>query len=144
MAINKGLTSLVNADPNFSNQALENAINDIKNVDKDDGYSWIKSSIDVDTAIEDNTVLTASQKNDLKDTINNQSYLNIGRYLGDLIRHTNTILVCTPDGCYCESHSAKVNRGSRTVFAVGKPVARDRDSADRGRMIQGSRNVFAG
>ena len=56
----------------------------------------------------------------------------------------HTILVCTPDGCYCESHSAKVNRGSRTVFAVGKPVARDRDSADRGRMIQGSRNVFAG
>ena len=56
----------------------------------------------------------------------------------------HTILKCTPDGCYCESHSAKVNRGSRTVFAVGKPVARDRDSADRGRMIQGSRNVFAG
>ena len=92
MAINKGLTSLVNASPNFSNQALENAINDIKSVDKDDGYSWIKSSIDADTAIEDNTVLTASQKNDLKDTINNQSHLNIGRYLGDLIRHTSTIL----------------------------------------------------
>ena len=90
--INKGLKSLVESNPNFSNQSLENAINDIKNVDKDDGYSWIKSSIDVDTAIEDNTVLTASQKNDLKDTINNQSYLNIGRYLGDLIRHTNTIL----------------------------------------------------
>ena len=92
MTINKGLTSLVNADPNFSNQALENAINDIKSVDKDDGYSWIKSSIDVDTAIENNTVLTASQKNDLKDTINNQSYLNVGRYLNDLVRHTNTIL----------------------------------------------------
>ena len=92
MAINKGLKSLVESSPNFSNQALENAINDIKSVDKDDGYSWIKSSIDADTAIEDNTVLTASQKNDLKDTINNQSYLNVGRYLGDLIRHTNTIL----------------------------------------------------
>ena len=92
MAINKGLTSLVNASPNFSNQGLENAINDIKSVDKDDGYSWIKSSIDADTAIEDNTVLTASQKNDVKDTINNQSHLNVGRYLGDLIRHTNTIL----------------------------------------------------
>ena len=86
--INKGLKSLVESNPNFSNQSLENAINDIKNVDKDDGYSWIKSSIDVDTAIEDNTVLTASQKNDLKDTINNQSYLNIGRYLNDVIRHT--------------------------------------------------------
>ena len=92
MTINKGLTSLVNASPNFSNQALENAINDIKSVDKDDGYSWIKSSIDADTAIEDNTVLTASQKNDVKDAINNQSHLNVGRYLGDLIRHTNTIL----------------------------------------------------
>ena len=92
MAINKGLTSLVNASPNFSNQGLENAINDIKSVDKDDGYSWIKSSIDADTAIEDNTVLTASQKNDVKDTINNQSHLNVGRYLGDLIRHTSTIL----------------------------------------------------
>ncbi len=92
MTVNKGLKSLVESSPNFSNQALENAINDIKSVDKDDGYSWIKSSIDADTAIEDNTVLTASQKNDLKDTINNQSYLNVGRYLGDLIRHTNTIL----------------------------------------------------
>jgi hypothetical protein len=92
MTINKGLTSLVNASPDFSNQGLENAINDIKSVDKDDGYSWIKSSIDADTAIEDNTVLTASQKNDLKDTINNQSHLNFGRYLNDVIRHTNTIL----------------------------------------------------
>ena len=92
MTINKGLKSLVESSPNFSNQALENAINDIKSVDKDDGYSWIKSSIDVDTAIEDNTVLTASQKNDLKDTINNQSHLNVGRYLNDVIRHTNTIL----------------------------------------------------
>ena len=92
MAINKGLKSLVESSPNFSNQALENAINDIKSVDKDDGYSWIKSSIDADTAIEDNTVLTASQKNDLKDTINNQSHLNFGRYLNDVIRHTNTIL----------------------------------------------------
>ena len=89
---NKGLKSLVESTPNFSNQALENAINDIKNVDKDDGYSWIKSSFDVDTAIENNTVLTTSQKNDLKDTINNQSHLNIGRYLNDVIRHTSTIL----------------------------------------------------
>jgi len=92
MTVNKGLKSLVESNPNFSNQGLENAINDIKSVDKDDGYSWIKSSIDVDTAIEDNTVLTASQKNDLKDTINNQSHLNVGRYLNDVIRHTNTIL----------------------------------------------------
>ena len=65
MTVKKGLKALAESSPNFSNQGLENAINDIKSVDKDDGYSWIKSSIDVDTAIEDNTVLTASQKNDL-------------------------------------------------------------------------------
>ena len=92
MTVKKGLKALAESSPNFSNQGLENAINDIKSVDKDDGYSWIKSSIDVDTAIEDNTVLTASQKNDLKDTINNQSHLNVGRYLNDVIRHTNSIL----------------------------------------------------
>ena len=56
----------------------------------------------------------------------------------------HTILVCTPDGCYCESHSAKVNRGSRTVFAVGKPVARSGDSTDMGALFMGSPNVFAG
>tara|TARA_B100001175_G_C19352126_1_gene562868 strand:+ start:355 stop:666 length:312 start_codon:yes stop_codon:yes gene_type:complete len=56
----------------------------------------------------------------------------------------HTILVCNPDGCYCEFHFAKINRGSRTVFAEGKPVARKGDSADRGKMIMGSPNVFAG
>jgi uncharacterized Zn-binding protein involved in type VI secretion len=53
----------------------------------------------------------------------------------------HTILVCCP--LRCESHSAKVNRGSPTVFIQNKPVARKRDSADRGRMLQGSPNVFA-
>jgi uncharacterized Zn-binding protein involved in type VI secretion len=54
----------------------------------------------------------------------------------------HTILVCCPPRCV--GHSAKINRGSRQVFAEGKPVARIGDSADRGRMIQGSPNVFAG
>ena len=85
MAINKGLTSLVNADPDFSNQGLENAVNELK-------IGWAEKSFTLDTAIANNTVLTTSQKNDLKDDINNIAYLNIGRYLGDLIRHTNTIL----------------------------------------------------
>jgi uncharacterized Zn-binding protein involved in type VI secretion len=54
----------------------------------------------------------------------------------------HTILVCCPPRCV--GHPAKINRGSRQVFAEGKPVARIGDSADRGRMIQGSPNVFAG
>jgi hypothetical protein len=85
MAVNKGLRSLVEASPDFSNQALENAVNELK-------IGWVVKSVELDTAIENNTVLTTSQKNDVKDTINNISYLNAGRYLNDIIRHTNTIL----------------------------------------------------
>ena len=47
-------------------------------------------------------------------------------------------------GKYCVPHKAKINKGSRTVFAEGKPVARRGDSADRGSMMKGSTNVFAG
>ena len=47
-------------------------------------------------------------------------------------------------GKYCVPHSAKVNMGSGSVFAVGKPVARDRDSTDFGALFMGSPNVFAG
>ena len=85
MSINKGLTSLVNASPNFSNQGLENAINELK-------IGWVTKSFTLDTDITDNTILTTSQKNDVKDTINNIAHLNIGRYLKDLIRHANIIL----------------------------------------------------
>ena len=85
MTVNKGLKSIAESSPNFSNQALENAINDIK-------LGWVTKSSALDTAIEDNNVLTTSQKNDLKDDINNIPHLNFGRVLGDLIRHTNTII----------------------------------------------------
>ena len=54
------------------------------------------------------------------------------------------ILVCKGKKCFCIPHKAKINRGSSTVFAEGKPVARRGDSADRGRMLRGSSNVFAG
>ena len=93
MTVNKGLTTLVNNTPNFSNQALENAINEIKAIDKDDGYQFIKSQFDVDTAIRDNTVLTQTQKNDALETLYNaQPHLQIGRYLTDIIRHSATII----------------------------------------------------
>ena len=93
MTVNKGLKSIAESSPNFSNQAIENAINDIKAVDKDDGYQFIKSQFDLDKAIHDNTVLTQTQKNDALTTLNNaQPHLQIGRYLNDIVRHTNTIL----------------------------------------------------
>ena len=47
-------------------------------------------------------------------------------------------------GRKCVGHRARVNRASRAVFVQGIGVARVGDSYDRGRMIQGSNNVFAG
>ena len=85
MTVNKGLKSIAENEPNFSNQALENAITELK-------LGWVIKSSELDTAIQDNNVLTTSQKNDLKDDINNISHLNIGRVLGDLIRHSATII----------------------------------------------------
>ena len=85
MTVNKGLSSLANSNPNFSNQGLENAINELK-------IGWVIKGFELDTAIHDNTVLTTSQKNDLKDTIHNIQHLDLGRVFGDIIRHTNTIL----------------------------------------------------
>ena len=85
MTVNKGLLSLVENTPNFSNQALENAVDTLK-------VGWVIKSSQVDTAIQDNTVLTTSQKNDLKDDINNIAHINLGRVLGDLVRHSATII----------------------------------------------------
>ena len=72
MTVSKGLYSLANKSPNFSNQGLENAINNIKAVDKDDGHQFILSQFLLDTAIHNNTVLTTSQKNDVLDAIKNE------------------------------------------------------------------------
>ena len=85
MTVKKGLSTLADNEPNFSNQALENAVDTLK-------VGWVLKSSDLDTAIQDNTVLTTSQKNDLKDDINNIAHLNLGRVLGDLIRHSATII----------------------------------------------------
>jgi hypothetical protein len=85
MTVSKGLRSLVENTPNFSNQALENAINQFK-------IGWVLKSFQLDSVIESNAVLTTSQKTDIKQEINNLSHINMGRVLGDLVRHTNTIL----------------------------------------------------
>ena len=88
MTVNKGLTSLVENTPNFSNQALENAVNTLK-------VGWVLKSFELDSVIASNGVLTTSQKNDLKDDINNITHLNLGRTLGDLVRHSASIIDAT-------------------------------------------------
>ena len=88
MTVNKGFISLVNNSPNFSNQDLENAVNTLK-------VGWVQKSFELDSVIASNSVLTTSQKNDLKDDINNVTHLNLGRVLGDLIRHSASIIDAT-------------------------------------------------
>ena len=96
MTVSKGLLSLVENTPNFTNQSLENAVNEIKAVDKDDGHQFILSQFAVDEAIRDNTVLSQTQKNDALETLYNaQPHLQIGRYLTDVIRHTASIIDAT-------------------------------------------------
>ena len=85
MAIKKGLSTLVDISPNFSDQAIENAVDQIK-------VGWVIKSFELDALITANSVLPLSQKNDIKDTINNVPYLNLGRLLGDLLRHTKSII----------------------------------------------------
>ena len=88
MTVNKGLLSLVENTPNFSNQALENAVDTLK-------VGWVQKSFELDSVIASNGVLTTSQKNDLKDEINNVTHLNLGRTLGDLVRHSASIIDAT-------------------------------------------------
>ena len=88
MTVNKGLLSLVENVPNFSNQALENAVDTLK-------VGWVSKSSILDTNIQNNTVLTTTQKNDLKNDINNIAHLNMGRVLGDLLRHSASIIDAT-------------------------------------------------
>jgi len=47
-------------------------------------------------------------------------------------------------GKKCLGHSARINEGAPTVFVQGVPMARVGHSHDRGRMFQGSKNVFCG
>ena len=70
MTVNKGLKALAESDPDFSDQHLENAIIELR-------IGWVAKSIDLDTEIQNNSVLTLSQKNDLKQTINNLSLIHI-------------------------------------------------------------------
>ena len=64
---------------------MENAVATLK-------LGWVAKSSTLDSLIVTNPILTASQKTDLKDAINNVPHINLGRVLGDLVRHSATII----------------------------------------------------
>ena len=85
MTVKKGLKSLVEGTPDFSNQNIENAVNELK-------IGWVAKTFTLDTAITTNNVLTDTQKNNARLSINNHPHLNIGRYMNDLLKHTASII----------------------------------------------------
>ena len=85
MTINKGLKSLASDQPNFNNNNVSNLI-----ADTNIGYAVL--SYTLAKTIRTNTVLTTSQKNDLKSTINSKPYLNLGQLFDDLDLHTDKLL----------------------------------------------------
>ena len=47
-------------------------------------------------------------------------------------------------GSKCKPHKVNIKGGSSTVFVNGSPIARVGDAIDKGSIISGSNNVFAG
>ena len=85
MSVSQGLTSLANNNPNFSNQHIQNNIANAT-------VAWIAKTRNIAYRTDISVVLTNSQKTDVYDVMESQSYLNIGRYLLDLDNHTYKIL----------------------------------------------------
>ena len=84
MAINQGLKTLSESTPNFSNQGVQNLIAPVN-------IGWVLKTRTLAQKMDASEVLTVSQKNDLKDTLNTQPHLNLGRVLEDLDLHTAKI-----------------------------------------------------
>ena len=83
--IKQGLKSLASNSPNFNNNAVSVMI-------ADTNLGYASASYDLAKTIRNNSVLTTSQKNDVKSTVNTKPYLNIGQLFDDLDIHTDKIL----------------------------------------------------
>jgi len=85
MAVNQGLKNLTTNSPSFSNQGTQNLINAIT-------AEFVLKTKTLATKIDASDVLTNSNKSDIRDSMDVQSYLDVGRYLVDLDNHTAKIL----------------------------------------------------
>lgn len=85
MTVLQGLKALAESSPNFSNQAVQDAITDANT-----GFA-IKTKT-LQYLVDVNSTLTDTQKVTIRASLNVQPYLNVGRYLQDLDNHTFKIL----------------------------------------------------
>jgi len=85
MTVQQGLKSLAESNPNFSNQAVQDAITATN-------IGFVVKTKQLQYLADVNSTLTDVQKNSLRASLNVQNYLNIGRYLQDLDNHTFKLL----------------------------------------------------
>jgi hypothetical protein len=84
MAVNQGLANL-QQDPNFSTQSIQNSINNCN-------IGFASKTKTLVEKINGSDVLTNTNKSDIEDALNTQSYLYVGRFLVDLDLHTQKLL----------------------------------------------------
>jgi hypothetical protein len=85
MTVHQGLTSITNAQPNFTNKLVQDNI-DAANI------GFVTKTKTLSNKMDTSTVLTDTQKDSLKASMNVQPHLSIGRYLQDLENHTTNML----------------------------------------------------
>jgi hypothetical protein len=85
MTVHQGLTSITNAQPNFTNKLVQDNI-DAANI------GFVTKTKTLSNKTDTSTVLTDTQKDSLKASMNVQPHLSIGRYLQDLENHTKNML----------------------------------------------------
>ena len=85
MAVNQGLKTFAESTPEFTNQGIDNLINLVN-------IGFVGKTRSIAQKIDASTVLIVGQKNALKDTMDTQPHLNIGRFLEDLAVHSTKIL----------------------------------------------------
>lgn len=85
MPVYQGLLGLSQQSPNFSNNAISSLLNQC-NI----GFAAKTKSLIEKYSSDD--ILTNSNKNDIVESLDRQSYLNVGQYLINLNTHTNKLL----------------------------------------------------
>ena len=101
MAVNKGLKTLSESSPNFSNAAT---LAKIQSLVEDSTTNFASKTSYLTAQIAQNDVLTVTNKNSIIASLETQSYINIGMSLENLNQHTQILL----SGEYGEAEDSDV------------------------------------
>jgi hypothetical protein len=85
MSVQQGFKSLAESSPNFSNQAIQNAIAEANT-------GFVTKSKTLHYLVDVNSTLTDANKTTIRASLSVQPYLNVGRHLQDLDNHTANIV----------------------------------------------------